>query len=264
MKLKSMVVVGLPFLLLPQLASAQILSVKGASANFREKPSESAKVKYSADRFYPVEVMEKKAGWVKVKDFEGDEAWVAERLLTSQPSIVITADKANIRESPNTTSDVLFKVERGEVFKIESRKEHWLKVVDSKGDGGWIRDDMTWGEENEGKADKLEKIEKSSGKPESQSKAKEQKEEKPKPEAKEKEGILESTTKEAMKLGTAIASQENLESLCRAYLDEEVKLEKPTKAEKQEKAEKPSKPVAEKKKAQGKPAQKPKPAQKKK
>src|SRR5690348_17354220 len=99
-----MVVIGLPFLLLPSLASAQVLSVKGASANFREKPSETAKIKFSADKFYPVEVVEKKAGWVKVKDFEGEEAWVAERLLSKQASVVISTDKANIREAANTTS----------------------------------------------------------------------------------------------------------------------------------------------------------------
>src|SRR5688500_18071622 len=101
-----MVVVGCSLLLLPQIASAETLSVKGASANFRDKPTEGAKIKFSADKFYPVEVIEKKNGWLKVKDFEGDEAWVAERLMTKQPSVVISADKANVRESPNTSSDV--------------------------------------------------------------------------------------------------------------------------------------------------------------
>jgi len=159
-------VVGLPFLLLPTIASAEMLSVKGTSANFRDKPNEAAKIKFSADRFYPVEVIEKKSGWARVKDFEGDEAWVAERLLAKQATVVISADRANIRENPNTSSDVLFKVERGEVFKIDERKEQWIKIVDGRGDGGWIRDDMTWGEFDE-KADKLkkEKIEKAEAKP---------------------------------------------------------------------------------------------------
>jgi len=262
-KLKSMVVVGLPLLLLPQIASAQILSVKGTSANFRDKPSEAAKVKFSADRFYPVEVVEKKAGWVKVKDFEGDEAWVAERLLAKQPSVVISADKANIRERPNTTSDVSFKVERGEVFKLEDRKEHWLKVVDAHGDGGWIRDDMTWGEpgsdDKNATKDKLEKGDKVDGaKPSSASKAKEAKES-DKGDKTEKPADVELSTKEgAVKVATNISEPENLETLCRSYLDDvQVKpVEK-----------KHDKPVAAKpaqKKPAAKPAPKPAKPQKKK
>ncbi len=137
---------GLPLLFVAQLASAEVLSVKTATANFRELPNEASKIKFTADKFYPVEIVEKKAGWVKVKDFEGDTAWVAEKVLVKQASVVINTDRANIREQPTTTSEVLFKVERGEVFKVEERKDGWVKIVDARGDGGWIRSDMTWGD----------------------------------------------------------------------------------------------------------------------
>jgi SH3-like domain-containing protein len=137
---------GLPLLLAAGSASAETLSVKVASANFRARPHESAELKFTADKFFPVDVVEKKNGWVKVRDFEGDEAWVLEKTLGATPSVVVSTDKANIREAANTTSDVLFQVKRGEVFKIEERKENWIKVVDANGDGGWIREDMVWGE----------------------------------------------------------------------------------------------------------------------
>ncbi|NUP10128.1 MAG: SH3 domain-containing protein [Polyangiaceae bacterium] len=255
MKLKSLVVVGFSFLLLPQVASAaEVLSVKGTSANFREKPTEGAKIKFSADRFYPVEVVQKKAGWVKVKDFEGDEAWVAERLLTKQPSVVISADKANIREEANTSSDVLFKVERGEVFKIVERKDHWLKVVDARGDGGWVRDDMTWGEvEDAAKPvlkDKLEKLDEKSNESTSASKAKGNKE--PKGET-EKTNVSVGNDDAKLELKVPdVAEPENLTALCRAYLDDapEVKVSTP-------KAEKPA--DKKKEKAEKKPAAKPAP-----
>jgi SH3-like domain-containing protein len=132
---------------LPASASAaEILSVKNESANFRDGPGDKHPILYSADKFYPVEVVEKKDGWAKVKDFEGDVAWVAERLLTKQETVVVEGDKVNVREKPNTTSEIAFKSERGEVFKVESHQGKWLKVVDANGDGGWIRDDMVWGE----------------------------------------------------------------------------------------------------------------------
>lgn len=127
-------------------AAAEILSVKNESANFREGPGEKHPIVFAADKFYPVEVVEKKDGWARVKDFEGDVAWVAERLLGKQETVVVEGDRVNVRDKASTTSEIVFKAERGEVFKVEERQGKWLKVVDASGDGGWIRDDMVWGE----------------------------------------------------------------------------------------------------------------------
>lgn len=273
-------VVGLPFLLLPTIASAEMLSVKGTSANFRDKPQESAKIKFSADRFYPVEVIEKKNGWAKVKDFEGDEAWVAERLLAKQATVVISADRANIRERPSTSSDVLFKVERGEVFKIEERKEHWIKIVDGRGDGGWIRDDMTWGEDEKlvAMADKHDKAEKSEAKPSEPTSSSKAKEAEPKSAASDKpkadvtvetkshdkgETTRVEVTTPALK-EPAISEAQTVEMLCRAYLDDakplaNLKIPPSRSAGKPDKSEKPAaKPIKlDKKIAPAKPAAKP-------
>ncbi|MFO0547838.1 MAG: SH3 domain-containing protein [Polyangiaceae bacterium] len=273
MKLKPLLL-GLPLLLLPSLAWAEVLSVKSPTANFREKPTEAAKIKFSADRFFPVEVLERKVGWVKVKDFEGDEAWVAERLLSKTSSIVVTAEKANIREEPNTTSDVLFKVERGEVFKVEEQKGKWLKVVDARGDGGWIRQDMTWGgQETESAAGDATDVVKTAVDTASDAAESEPIVKAAKPTLNSVKAKIEDAP------AAALATPDNLQSLCRAYLDDapaapvlkstaahEVpkavekleqiskagKPEKPTKAEK--KADKKSDKKADKKKADKKKA----------
>lgn len=153
--MKAVAWLSLAILFTPALAHAgEVMSVKAASANFRASPSDKAKIVYAADQFYPVEVVKRQAGWAQVKDFEGDLAWVTEKALTKQATVVIKNDKANIREEPSAKSDSLFQVERGEVFKIEKRQGAnekgtpgvWLKVVDANGDGGWIRSDMTWGD----------------------------------------------------------------------------------------------------------------------
>ena len=274
MKLSS-IILALPLLLVPAVANAgEIMSVKTSSANFRENPHEAAKIKFSADKFFPVEAIEKKKGWVKIKDFEGDTAWVAEKVLGKQATVVVTGDKANIREEASTSSDVSFKVERGEVFKIESRKGDWIKVVDARGDGGWIRSDMTWGDpeskkEPEGKGIETEKPKPSS---ESATKAKEADKEKEKP------VIVEDTIE--VKLGKtehlralcdsyvhfvwdgAIAPPSDLEVLCRTLLKDkktEKKVEKISEKKADKKVEKTDKPKAAEKKAQKpKPAAKPK------
>jgi SH3-like domain-containing protein len=127
-------------------SAGEILCVKGESANFREGPGQDHPILFAADRFYPVEVLETKDGWSKIKDFEGDVAWVAARLLAKQETVVVEEDRVNVRDDAGTSSEVVFKAERGEVFKVEKRDGRWLKVVDASGDGGWIRDDMVWGD----------------------------------------------------------------------------------------------------------------------
>ncbi len=238
---------GLPLLLTASSASAETLSVKLASANFRARPHEAAELKFSADKFFPVDVVEKKNGWAKVRDFEGDEAWVLERALGNTQSVVVSAEKANIREAANTTSDVLFTVKRGEVFKVESRQGNWLKVVDANGDGGFIRDDMTWGElpapaEVAEKAEELVKGSSSAKETtlaldkavEITQKVGQATEVKP-PAASELETLSKKATEWASR-------PENLEVLCRAYL-EEVKThseKKPTATATPKKAGKPA------------------------
>ena len=219
MKLK-LLPLGLPILFFAQLASAELLSVKTATANFRELPHEASKIKFTADKFYPVEVVEKKAGWVKVKDFEGDTAWVAQKVLAKQATVVISMDRATVREAANTKSDVLFKVERGEVFKIEEKKGDWIKVVDAHGDGGWIRNDMTWGdspakedaEPTKSDAGVLDvKASDKSQPKESASKAKEA--------DKAADAKASDKREEAETTRVSLSSPDHLEMLCQAYLD---------------------------------------------
>lgn len=250
--------VGLPLILLPEVASAEILSVKGTSANFRERPHEAAKIKFSADKFYPVEVVERKAGWAKVKDFEGDEAWVAERMLQKMPSVVVAVDRANIREAAETSSDVVFKAEKGEVFKIQEHKGQWMKVVDAKGDGGWIRSDMTWGSElekvDEKKTDKGEKGDPKVDAKETKgsSKAKEHEEKK------SDDVDVKVDDKEVTIKVPTLSEPETLQMLCRAYLDDAPKTTPVKAAPKAEKHNEKAKPAEKKaEKAKPKPAAKP-------
>ncbi len=283
MKLSS-IALALPVLLIPGLASAEVLSVKTASANFRVEAHEASKIKFSADRFFPVEVVERKKGWVKVKDFEGDVAWVAEKVLGKDPTIVISSDRANIRETPSTTGDVLFKVERGEVFKIEERKDAWLKVVDTRGDGGWIRGDMTWGDPLEAAKEKPA----AEAKPAGAEKAKPMETEKAKPSeaaSKAKEASSEKAAPAEAEIEVRLMKPEYVRALCESYVhfvwegevappsDLEIlcrallKSSTPHKAEKVEKpgaeSTKKSAPPKAEKKAEKPPAAKPKADKKK-
>ena len=98
----------LALLLLPGMAFAQFLSVKGPKANFRQGPSVNEKIAYTADKYYPVKILKKDKGWVQVEDFEGEKAWVLEKLLSKQKSVVVKREKANIRQKASTKAKIIF------------------------------------------------------------------------------------------------------------------------------------------------------------
>ncbi|KYF73936.1 hypothetical protein BE11_50540 [Sorangium cellulosum] len=145
MNMRPMVPVISAVVALSSVARAELLSVKVPVANFRAGPSTSEPVEFTATRYYPVKVLERAGGWCKIKDFEGDLAWVADRLLARIKTVVIKVPRGNVREAPTTSAEVAFRAERGEVFKVLDRKGRWLRVVNVEGAKGWLREDLAWG-----------------------------------------------------------------------------------------------------------------------
>ncbi|MBW1712521.1 MAG: SH3 domain-containing protein [Deltaproteobacteria bacterium] len=132
-------------LVLPGLAWAEMLSVKVSKCNFREGPSVKNPVAFTAKRHYPVKVVKRKGGWLRVVDFEGDKAWVLGRLLGKIRAVVIKINKANIRQKPTTKSKVLFTAPKGAAFKVIKKEGNWLLVQHADGDRGWVHKSLTWG-----------------------------------------------------------------------------------------------------------------------
>ena len=131
--------------LVSQAARAEFRSVSVSSANFRTGPSTKEPIMFTADRYYPVQVLGCKDGWCETKDFEGDHAWVAERLLSDQAAVVVNVDRANIRHEPTTGSKVLFRVDWGEALKVTECRDDWLAIEDIEGATGWLFAELAWG-----------------------------------------------------------------------------------------------------------------------
>lgn len=137
---------GLVVLLLVGLeAKAENRSVRVSTANFRAGPCTSRPVLFTADQYYPVQVLRCVRGWCETRDFEGDVAWVAERLLSRQSAVVVNVNQANVRSEPSTESSVLFRVDWGEALKVNERKDDWVSIEDIAGERGWVYSKLTWG-----------------------------------------------------------------------------------------------------------------------
>jgi SH3-like domain-containing protein len=132
-------------LLTSDAALAELRSVGVERANFRLSPAKDAEVLFTADRHYPVEILEVVDEWILVRDFEGDEAWVAGWLLGQAPTVVVTEDVVNIRAEPSTEGTVVHTAERGAAFVVVERRAGWVRIADEIGPIGWVHKNLLWG-----------------------------------------------------------------------------------------------------------------------
>ena len=132
-------------LLLPlPTAAAERYAVSARLANIRSGPGTKYDKLWQVWKYYPVKVLNKKGAWYYFKDYEGDEGWIHNSLLSRTNTVISIKKKCNIRSGPSTKHKVQFTISEGISFKVLSRKGSWIQVEHADGDQGWIHDSLVW------------------------------------------------------------------------------------------------------------------------
>lgn len=134
------------FVSAPAMVHAQeFLSIKGKTVNIRAKPTTQSDVAWELIQGYPVEVIDRKEDWLKVKDFEGPLGWVHQPLTSSDPHFLIKADSVNLRAGPGTSHSVVTKLKKYDIVKTLEKQGDWAKVATTEGQEGWLLSKLGWG-----------------------------------------------------------------------------------------------------------------------
>lgn len=127
-------------------ASAQeMVSVAGKDTNMRAGPGTDHAVSWILAIGYPLMVIERRDGWLKVQDFENDVGWILQSLTKSVPYHIVKARVANLRAKPSEQSRVLGQAPRGEILKTLEKRPSWVQVQRENGVRGWIARQLLWG-----------------------------------------------------------------------------------------------------------------------
>lgn len=86
----------------------------------------------------------KKDDWLKIKDFEGDMAWIHASLLNDAEGVITSKTNCNVRAEPSTDSRIVFTVEKGVPFRVIKRQEGWIYIEHADGEKGWIYHTLVW------------------------------------------------------------------------------------------------------------------------
>jgi SH3-like domain-containing protein len=127
-------------------AAAEYASIGAAKVNLREGPGTDHPRRWVVSRGYPLKVLARQGGWAKVTDYEGDVAWVAERLLSDRRTVLVTKERVNVRSGPSSNRPVAFRAEHHVLLQYLGQEGSWVHVRHADGDEGWVYAPLVWGD----------------------------------------------------------------------------------------------------------------------
>jgi SH3-like domain-containing protein len=134
-------------LCLPAAATAAEFRALGAEpAILYDAPSAKSDRLFVASRFYPFEVLVRLDQWTKVRDANGEIAWVENKALGDRPTVLVTVPLADVRAAPDAQSALVFEAYKQVILEVaEPPANGWVKVRHRDGQQGYIRLAHVWG-----------------------------------------------------------------------------------------------------------------------
>lgn len=127
-------------------AAAEFRSIAQNAAILYDSPSTRGTKLYVASRDLPVEVISTDGTWVKVRDPQGDLAWIERSALSDKRTVIVTAAVAEVRKNADSQSPVVFSAQQGVLLEWQGNKiPGWLQVRHVDGSTGYVRLDQVWG-----------------------------------------------------------------------------------------------------------------------
>ena len=137
---------ALLFAFIPACFAAEYRSLGDKPAILYDAPSARADRLFVASRFYPFEVLVKLDQWTKVRDANGEVAWVENKSLGTQQTVLVTVPLADVRAGPSAEAPLVFEVYKQVLLDVlQPPADGWVKVRHRDGQEGFIRLAHIWG-----------------------------------------------------------------------------------------------------------------------
>ena len=111
-----------------------------------DAPSQKGSKLFVVRRGTPVEMVVNLEGWSKVRDADGGLAWIEARYFAKRRTVIVTAARAQIRQSADESAPVVFEAEKSvALVYLEAAPGGWAKVRHREGQVGFVRASQVWG-----------------------------------------------------------------------------------------------------------------------
>lgn len=120
-------------------------TLRADAVNLRAGPGDQYPIRWVFNRKgLPVEILGEYDVWRHIRDFEGTEGWVHERMLTGTRSIVVDGQMRTLRAEAATTAPAVAQAEPGVIAHLLECRNAWCRV-EAQGIKGWLLRSEIWG-----------------------------------------------------------------------------------------------------------------------
>ncbi len=121
------------------------VTLKTGEGNARRGPGLTHRIDWVFTRAgMPLKITAEYENWRRVEDAEGAGGWVHYSLLSGVRSVMITVDSADLHDSPDATSGIVLRAERGVLGRIVECAPDWCRI-NIQGEKGWVPKSALWG-----------------------------------------------------------------------------------------------------------------------
>ena len=123
----------------------RFVSLSSNKTNVRAGPGRRYPIKWIYKRQnLPVKVIAEFDTWRKIKDHEGIEGWVHQRMLSGRKWVLVIRENTIIREDQRATARGVAQLETGVIARLLECSVEWC-LVEADSYKGWILKAGVWG-----------------------------------------------------------------------------------------------------------------------
>ena len=123
----------------------RFVSMNSSKVNVRAGPGTRYPIKWVFQRkTLPVQIIAESDTWRKIRDFEGVEGWVHQRMLSGRRRAVVTGAIQQLKREPQETAKTVALLEPGVILRLEKCSGAWC-LVEGGSYEGWIGRQNIWG-----------------------------------------------------------------------------------------------------------------------
>jgi SH3-like domain-containing protein len=123
----------------------RFVTLRADEVNLRTGPGERYPIDWVLVRKgLPVEIVEEFDVWRKIRDFQGSEGWVHQRMLTGARNVLVEGAVRVLHVQPDPASPPAARAEAGVVARLIECRGPWCRI-EAQGIKGWLTRDEIWG-----------------------------------------------------------------------------------------------------------------------
>ena len=123
----------------------RFVSLRSDQVNLRVGPGENYPIEWVLTRKeMPVEIVKEFENWRMIRDWQGTEGWVHERMLTGKRAVVIKGGIRTLHRQPDPASPPVARAQPGVIAKLLECRSDWCRI-DAADHAGWVQRGDLWG-----------------------------------------------------------------------------------------------------------------------